>query len=308
MNAFDEDLIRALQRDGRAQFSEIARILGVHRSVVAQRVHELLETEELRVIAAVHPRLLGFPVQAHLALRLAGPTDPVFERLVALDSAVYVSEITGPWQAVVELWVPSHDALARAMERVRAIPGVVEVQLSIYDRVVRTMFLGEEPDPGELELDDLDIALMAELQSDGRLTFGELARRTGRSASACRARVLRLLDSRVMQVGGVRQRQRSTGAVLFGVGIALAEGADAAPAGEVEQAVLDIPGVEFLARTIGRHPLIATVAARSLAEYTGIVRDLRAHPGVAAAETWVHASVWLERYDWNLERLRARRD
>ncbi|MCP3426055.1 hypothetical protein NBM05_08570, partial [Rothia sp. AR01] len=65
--------------------------------------------------------------------------------------------------------------------------------------------------------------------------------------------------------------------------------------------------LRFLARTIGRHSLVATVAVRDIAEYTEVVRGLRGLPGVAAAETWIHAAVWTERYDWSLERLVGRR-
>ncbi|MCP3425029.1 AsnC family transcriptional regulator [Rothia sp. AR01] len=202
MTDFDEDLLRALQVDGRAQFSALAAELGVHRSLVAQRVHELLGSGELRVLAAVHPRVLGFPVQAHLALRLAGPTGPVFERLRELDAVVYLSEVTGASQAVVEAWASSQGELARTVHAIRGIPGVVEVQLTLYDRVLRTLLLGEEPTAPEASLDDFDVALMTQLQRDGRLTFGELARRTGHSPSACRSRVLRLLEARVMRIGG----------------------------------------------------------------------------------------------------------
>lgn len=300
MADFDEDLIRALQVDGRAQFSGIAARLGVHRSAVAERVHELLASGELRIIAAVHPRVLGLPVQAHLMLRFSGPTEQIFERLGEHDNVVYLSEVTGASQAAVELWAGSREDLARCVGAIHATPGVIDVQLTLYDRVVRTLLLGEEPDLSGLSFDDFDIALMAQLQRDGRLTYGELARRTGRSTSACRARVLRLLDARVMQIGGVRARRRATSAVLFGAGIVL----DGRAHEVVEHALLGIPGIEFVAHTVGRFSLLATIAARSMADYTEVVRELRAIRGVRFVETWIHASVWLERYEWGLERLR----
>lgn len=298
MADFDEDLIRALQVDGRAQFSGIAARLGVHRAVVAERVHELLASGELRIIAAVHPRVLGLPVQAHLMLQISGPTVPVFERLAAHDNVVYLSEVTGASQAVVEIWAGSREDLARCVAAIHSLPGVIDVQLTLYDRVVRTLLLGAEPDVRGLSLDSFDIALMAQLQQDGRLTYGELAERTGRSTSACRVRVLRLLDARVMQIGGVRARRRATSAVLFGAGI-MVDG----EAQEVECALLRIPGIEFVAHTIGRFSLLATIATRSMAEYTEVVRVLRATPGVRFVETWIHAAVWLERYQWRLDRL-----
>lgn len=300
MDDFDEDLIRALQLDGRAQFSALAAQLGVHRTLVAQRVAALLEAGEIRILAAVHPRAVGLPVQVNLQLTITGPTSPVFERLSELTNVVFLSEISGQTQAVAEVWVASLEDVGRAVHAIRAIDGVVEVQFMIYDRVLRRLRLGEDPEETDLVFDDFDIALIAELQTDGRLTFGELARRTGRSASACRARVLRMLGSRIMRIGAVRTRRSATSSVLSGVGIVLAGEGDAA---SVEELLLGIPTIEFAARTLGRYELLATIAARSLADYNTIVRSIRAHPGVHRVETWIHAFVWLERYEWSLERL-----
>lgn len=305
MDEFDEDLIRALQLDGRAQFSALADRLGVHRTVVAQRVNELLAAGEIRILAAVHPRVVGLPIQANLQLRISGPTSPVFERISEFTNVVFLSEISGQSQAVVEVWAADRDDVARSVRAIQAIEGVVEMQFSLYDRVLRRLRLGEDPEMTDLVFDDFDIALIAELQIDGRLTFGELARRTGRSASACRARVLRLLDSGVMRIGAVRSRRSATSSVLSGVGVVLR--GDSEGAASAEELLLEIPTIEFAARTLGRYGLIATIAARSLADYTEIVRRIRAHPSVHLVETWVHAFVWLERYEWSLDRLERNR-
>ncbi|MBP1325872.1 DNA-binding Lrp family transcriptional regulator [Leucobacter exalbidus] len=304
MDDFDEDLIRALQLDGRAQFSTLAAELGLHRTVVAQRVSALLESGEIRIRAAVHPRAVGLPVQVNLQLRISGPTTPVFEQLLELPNVVFLSETSGFSQAVVEVWAANLDDVGRSVRAIQAIEGVLETQLAIYDRVLHRLRLGEPPASADLVFDDFDIALMSLLQIDGRLTFGELARRTGRSASACRARVMRLLKSRVMRIGAVRSRRSVTSSILSGVGIMLT-GAEA-DRGSVESMLLSIPVIDFAARTLGRYGMIATVPARSMADFTEIARMIRAHPSVHLVETWVHAFVWLERYEWDLERLLSR--
>lgn len=301
MDEFDEDLIRALQLDGRAQFSALAAELGVHRTLVAQRVRELLDSGEICIHAAVHPSAVGLPIQANLQLRISGPTSPVFERLSTFTNVVFLSEISGQNQAVVEVWAADREDVARSVRAIQAIEGVEEMQFSLYDRVLRRLRLGEDPELTDLVFDDFDIALIAELQLDGRLTFGELARRTGCSASACRARVMRLLGSGVMRIGAVRSRRSTTSSVLSGVGVVLR--ADPEQAAAAEEVLLGIPTIEFAARTLGRYGLIATIAARSLVDYTDIVRRIRSHPGVYRVETWVHAFVWLERYEWSLDRL-----
>lgn len=310
MADFDEDLIRALQLDGRAQFSGLAVRLGMHRAVIARRVRELIVSGEIRVVAAMHPSVLGFPVQAHLRLTLTGPTSPIFEQIAAQKNVAFLSETTGEAQAVVEVWAESHADLSRTIAEVRSLSGVAGVQLTLYESVVRGLLLGEEPGLSNEDLDAFDMELLRHLQQDGRLTFGELGRLTGRSASACRSRVLRLLDARVMRVGAVRSRI-ATNAVLFGVGILVVSGSEK-PAGlSIEEVLLGLPGIEVLARAVGRYSLIASIAARSMSDYTAIIRGIRAHPEVALAETWIHTPVWVERYEWGLTRAaessRARR-
>ncbi|QIM15988.1 Lrp/AsnC family transcriptional regulator [Leucobacter insecticola] len=301
MENIDEDLIRALQLDGRAQFSTLANKLGVHRTVVAQRVNELLASDEIRILAAVHPSTVGLSVQVNLQLRISGPSTPVFERLREFPNVVFLSELSGQTQAVVEVWARDLEDVGRSVREIQAIEGVVEAQLAIYDRVLRRLRLGEDPEPISLEFDDFDIALIAELQNNGRLTFGELAQRTGRSASACRTRTLRLLESRVMRIGAVRIQRTATTSILSGFGIMLTGEEDALAS--VEKLLLELPRIEFAARTLGRYSLIATIAARSLADFTEIARKIRAHPSVHLLETWVHAHVWLERYEWGVDHI-----
>ncbi|MFT4233067.1 MAG: Lrp/AsnC family transcriptional regulator, partial [Leucobacter sp.] len=161
MDDFDEDLIRALQLDGRAQFSALAAKLGVHRTLVAQRVHELLAEGEIRILAAVHPRAVGLPIQANLQLRISGPTSPVFERLREFSNVVFLSEISGQSQAVVEVWAADREDVGRSVRAIQAVPGVVEVQFSLYDRVLRRLRLGEDPELSDLVFDDFDIEIMA---------------------------------------------------------------------------------------------------------------------------------------------------
>ena len=301
MHDFDEDLIRALQLDGRAQFSTLADQLGVHRTVVAKRVQELIDTGEISIRGAIHPSALGMPVQVNLRLRILGPTTPIFETLLTRNDVVFLSEITGPEQGIVELWAPDLATAARSTREIRAIPGVLEVQMSLYEHVVRRLRLSQDPRVPDLTFDDFDIQLMGLLQENGRYTFGELSRALGRSASACRTRVLRLLETNAIRIGAVRTRRAATSSLLAGVGITLSGSETTTEA--FEQLFVELPGIEFIARTMGSYSFIATISARSIPHFTQLVRDIRAQPGVMTVDTWVHAHIWAESYEWRLDRL-----
>ncbi|MPV89619.1 AsnC family transcriptional regulator, partial [Georgenia ruanii] len=298
VDMLDESLLRLLQEDGRASYSDLAKKVGVNRSVVASRVNHFLSSGEVRVTAAVHPRLLGLAVLAHLALRVTGDTRVVTERLDAMTSAVFVSETTGAFQVVAELRVETMSDLYEDIARVRELTNVVDVQVLVYEHVIRSLFLGEEPSLLDWELDDTDIEIMRILQHNGRVGYAELSAAVGLSVSACRTRVLRLLDAHVMRVGAIRSRHGGSASFVFGMGIS--------PAGGVP-AVLDllasVDGVEFVARTVGRYAMVATVAVKSLAEYNDLLRAVRRLPGVSSAETWIHADIVRERYESTLDRL-----
>jgi DNA-binding Lrp family transcriptional regulator len=299
MDQLDEKLWWALRTDGRASYSDLASQLGLTRAVVSARMGRLLTTGEIRIVAAVHPRLLGLSTLAHVAIRVSGPLDSAIETVTGIESVVFLSETTGVHQLVAEIRSTSTAELANALARIRACPGVVDVAVLVYERVVRSLFLGEEPPAIEPMLDDIDIALMSYLQRDGRAGFAELGSRVGLSPSAARTRVLQLVDANVMQIGAIRRRAAGNSSdVLFGLGITEAGQLD-----PVISALIEQPGLEFLANTIGRYTLVATLSVASMSGLSDVLAQVRTLQGVGVVDTWIHSTVHVERYDRVLERL-----
>jgi DNA-binding Lrp family transcriptional regulator len=298
VDRLDESLLRLLQEDGRASYSDLAKKVGVSRALVASRVNHFLSSGEVQVTAAVHPRLLGLAVLGHLAIKVVGDTQPVTDRLDAMPSAVFISETTGPFQVVAELRVETTADLYTQIAHVQELPGVADVQVMVYEHVIRSLFLGEEPSLLDWELDETDIEIMRILQQNGRTGYAELGSAVGLSISACRTRVLRLLEANVMRVGAIRRRHGGSASFVFGMGVSPAH---------VVPAVLDLlasaEGVEFVARTVGRYAMVATVAVDSLQDYTELVRGVRRIPGIQVVETWFHADIVRERYESTLDRL-----
>src|SRR5690606_3528569 len=161
----------------------------------------------------------------------------------------------GAYQIIVETGLPSMLELGRQVSAIRALDGVTEVQVLLYERVLSSFFLGEEPESFGYSLDDIDISIITLLQKDGRASYADIAQNVGLSLSGCRTRVQRLLESGVMQIGAIKQRSDMTDDFLFGIGI------------NAHSDFLDVtkllgaePGLEFLARTVGRYDLIATLS------------------------------------------------
>ncbi|QTG79571.1 Lrp/AsnC family transcriptional regulator [Arthrobacter crystallopoietes] len=299
MGDLEERLVRHLQQDGRASFSELAKTLDTNRATVAAHVNALLESGEIRIVAAVHPRVLGLNCLAHIAVQLSGDPVPVLEAMEAMESPVFISQTTGPYHLAAELRMPTLASMYEQTELIRTLPQVASVNVTVYERVIRSFFLGAEPKLMDLELDEYDLRLMNLLQRDGRASFAEMAAEVGLSLSACRTRVLKLINANVMQIGAIRRRADTSQAMAFGFGLSTSG---------IEEAVRyleDVPGAEFIVKCFGHYNLIATVGVASLGEFNRVAAGLRQLASVTTVDTWLHADIVRERYEKPLDTLVA---
>jgi DNA-binding Lrp family transcriptional regulator len=301
MDRLTHTIIAILRRDGRISYSDIARELNTSRDFVASRINPLLQSGELRVIAAPHPRVLGLTVSAHFSIKVSGSTQPVTDALGRLESVIFMSVAAGAYQLIVETQLATMADLRRQVTAIRALDGVIEVQVLLYERILKSFFLEEEPELSNYTFDDTDINIIALLQQDGRASYADIAQKVGLSLSGCRTRVQRLLVSGMMQIGAIQLRSDMTDDFLFGIGINVSDG----DLGEVIKLLGADPGLEFLARTVGRFDLVATVSFDSLRDFNRLIAQLRSLPSVAYCEQWLHVQLLRERYDHTLEKRRG---
>jgi DNA-binding Lrp family transcriptional regulator len=113
----------------------------------------------------------------------------------------------------------------------------------------------------------------------------------GLSVSGCRTRVQRLLESGLVQIGAIKQRSDMTNDLLFGIGVNVRN-----ESREAIDAILASPGLEFLACTVGRFDLLATVEFTSLRDFNLLVSQLRRLASVEYCEQWLHVRIMREQY------------
>jgi DNA-binding Lrp family transcriptional regulator len=191
---------------------------------------------------------------------------------------------------VVELQLHTLTELRREISTIRAIPGVREINVLLYERILSSFFLGLEP-PAQSQLDEIDIKIVNRLLRDGRANFAEIAQAVGLSVSGCRTRVQRLLESGLVQIGATKQRSDMTNDLLFGIGVNVRNENH-----EAIDAILASPGLEFLACTVGRFDLLATVEFTSLRDFNLLMSQLRRLPSVEYCEQWLHVRIVREQY------------
>jgi DNA-binding Lrp family transcriptional regulator len=290
MTDLTAQMIGILRRNGRASYSEIARELGTNRDYVASRINPLIEAGKLRIVTGVHPRILGLTTSAHLSIKVDGDTQVIIDTLERLDTPVLISAVAGAFQIVVELQLHSLTELRQHITAIRATAGVSEINVLLYERILSSFFLGAEP-ATQSQLDETDIKIVNRLLRDGRANFAEIAQAVGLSVSGCRTRVQRLLESGLVQIGAIKQRSDMTNDLLFGIGVNVRN-----ESREAIDAILASPGLEFLACTVGRFDLLATVEFTSLRDFNLLVSHLRRLASVEYCEQWLHVRIMREQY------------
>ncbi|MFE3516347.1 Lrp/AsnC family transcriptional regulator [Streptomyces sp. NPDC059166] len=133
-----------------------------------------------------------------------------------------------------------------------------------------------------MELDETDLSIVRELQTDGRLTYETLAQRVGLSRPATRMRVQRLQESGAVRVVAIVHPAVRSLTASAHLSIATEGGA-----GEVARAIAALPQAPFVTLTSGRWAIMTELRTAGFAELERTVEHIRATPGVGAVDSLV---------------------
>lgn len=289
MDDIDRQILLELQRDGRITQDELGKRLRLSRAAAARRLSALLADSGFRVIGLVHPAILGLPVMAHMSVNVSGRVEEI-GRAMSLDERVpFVSVTAGSMSVVAEVRVRSHDELQDCVDRIREIEGVVSLHTSTYTELEVDILPTVRLD--HVRVDELDLALIELIRSNGRATYASMAAAVGVSIGTARTRVSKLLDSGIVRIGTMWRPEAQAKLVRVGVGINIRGSLQS-----VRNDIAQLPGLTFLATSIGRHDLLATVHGNDFQDVLSTLSAACELPGVQNIETWVHLKVLKERH------------
>lgn len=144
-------------------------------------------------------------------------------------------------------------------------------------------------------IDDIDRALIRELQVDGRMSYARLAPQVGLSQAAVRQRVQRLIDSGVMQVVAVTDPLVLGFTVMVMIGVEV-EGDVVAAA----KAAADMEEIDYVVRTAGRWDMILEAVCPDIADLRQLLDTIRAIEGVRSAEPLTYLHMVKQTYAWGV--------
>ena len=145
-------------------------------------------------------------------------------------------------------------------------------------------------------MDEIDRAILRELQTDGRIAYADLGPKVGLSASAARQRLQRLLDSRAVQVVGVTDPMAMGGQAMALLGIAV----DGDPRSVADELAAH-PEVVYSVLTSGGFDLFAEVVTSGPKEMLDFVNDvIRPTEGVRQIQSFPYFAIHTHRFLWDV--------
>ena len=142
----DRRIIQHLRDDGRRPYAVIARDVGLSEASVRQRVARLLRDKIITISAATYPTSFGF-LTAGVDIRVDGGRHEEVARAVAeLPEAEFVATCLGAYDVHADLVCETRERLYEVVvESIRALPGVRDVDVSLYAKVVRDQLSWRPP-------------------------------------------------------------------------------------------------------------------------------------------------------------------
>ncbi|WP_328768340.1 Lrp/AsnC family transcriptional regulator [Streptomyces sp. NBC_00286] len=143
-------------------------------------------------------------------------------------------------------------------------------------------------------LDSVSLAIIEQLQEDGRRPYAAIGKAVGLSEAAVRQRVQKLLDQGVMQIVAVTdpltvgfRRQAMVGMNVEGDTEIVAD------------ALSDMPEVEYVVMTAGSFDLLAEIVCEDDDHLLDVInKRIRALPGVRSTESFVYLKLKKQTYMW----------
>ena len=133
----DRRLMQLLREDGRRSFRTLAEGVGLSETAVRHRVARLVSARVIKHTIRTDPVMLGLiTAQAHV--RVGGRAVRDVARAVAeLPETDVVQIATGRYAVAADLICEDNDHLARVLNDVSAIEGVLDLDTQVYLETVK---------------------------------------------------------------------------------------------------------------------------------------------------------------------------
>jgi Lrp/AsnC family transcriptional regulator, regulator for asnA, asnC and gidA len=150
--------------------------------------------------------------------------------------------------------------------------------------------------PAHEPIDDINKAIIIELQKDGRRSYTAIADAVGLSEAAVRQRVQRLIDDGAMQIVAVTDPLQLGFRRMAMVGMRIDGDAT-----KVAEALSKLPEVTYVVQSGGSFDLLAELVCEDDDHLIEVLnKTVRVFPGVRETETFMYLRLHKESYAWGV--------
>ena len=209
LDSLDIRLMAELEADARQTYKDLAAKLGVSRPTITNRVKRLLDNGIIRIICWADPVALGYKFTLTLSIYAqSGKIGDVADKLAACPQVLHVHLCTGRFNIVAWALFRDSDDLANfLLKDLGAISGIlhVETMLTLQEVKMSPRLLTDDKEPRNLEnlakdLDELDLKLITEFQTNAGQKARHLARKLSVYESTILRRIQRLVNEHVIRI------------------------------------------------------------------------------------------------------------
>ncbi|WP_214322907.1 Lrp/AsnC family transcriptional regulator [Nonomuraea sediminis] len=319
LDEIDRRIIAELQDDGRRTYGRIAEAVGLTEAPTRQRVARLTRSGLIEIVAITNPGAFGFRLRVAVGLRCEGDLDAIAAAISEVDEVDWLVATAGRYDLMAELrCVDEQHLYGLLAERIRAVRGVRDVETLLYLNLFKASYswppgsgrrVPDEPAGArrcppvlpaltgsgeEVTLDATDRRIVAELQEDGRRTYGRIAEAVGLSLAPTRQRVARLIDTGVIKIAAIINPRKVGFLHRAAIGLRCEGDLDV-----IAAAITQVDEVEWLMATAGGFDLMAEVSHLDAERLHRLVTDrIRTVPGVRGVEILLFLSIFKVRYPW----------
>lgn len=134
LDEIDHRILNVLQSNGRAGYSQIAKLISMTHTPVMERIHKMEESGVIRqYIATLDREKIGRPVLVILSLKLKQPDQEVLTRfeqeMQRLPEVQQMYVVSGDWNFVLHVTAKApQDYFVFLMERISSLPYVGQTE------------------------------------------------------------------------------------------------------------------------------------------------------------------------------------
>ncbi len=294
----DRKIIRLLQSNGRASYSDIAQELAITPSTVAKRIKFLLDSATISVRGVLNPYRLGLVTGAVIALKI----NPAKETQICniLNHELFTSTVLctlGDYDILVIIHSPSWERLNYFIaEKLPKIEGILNYNCRLQGEIIKRFQPFEDKRISETppELKKIDWEIIRQLCLDGRQSNNEIAEKLSLHVSTVSRKIQFFFAQdylRILPQPDPAKFHYASSAIVT---------ADLAR--EHTQTVCTLISryeeVPLVIRTITRPQIIFGVHSSSNEQTAKLIQQLLSLPGIKKREILIRSRVIKTNYWW----------